>query len=134
MFRRHMLAATVLALALAIVCTFAHSAFAQVGQVTVRASLARYMGPCPAHLRFNGRIEITGAPVTLNYEWERSDGARSPRRVVTVRNSRQRYVTATDSWTVGAKGQPMQVWVKLRVRSGRMDETAESPRVEIRCR
>ena len=83
--------------------------FAQgIGNVSVEAHPAAFVGRAPARLRFVARIELEGAR-TFNYQWVRSDGAKGPVQVVQVKNPRQRQLTVADSWQLGAPGQRMEV-------------------------
>jgi hypothetical protein len=100
--------------------------------VRVVASAQNYRGPCPAKIRFTGTIRINKGPMTLNYQWERSDGAKGEVMVRRVSNPNARTVTVVDTWELSATHK--EVWVKLRVRCGNEDVTSEPAHVTINCR
>lgn len=113
----------------------AHQALAQapISAVEVSASTGEYNGPCPAHIRFTGKIYVETYPLAFNYEWERSDGSKSPLKVMKT-NRNTRTVTTVQDWQVGARGKHQQIWMKLRVRTGNTNVASEPARVVINCR
>jgi hypothetical protein len=74
----------------------------------------------------NGNLEITFlvmmdlrvAPMTFNYHWERSDGAKSEVKVVSIRNEDARTFRITETWTVGRNVPLEQLWEKIFVNTG----------------
>jgi hypothetical protein len=119
-----------------LVCIFSGALSALVAQgigtVSVDAHPSSYTGRAPAHLRFVAHIELAGAR-TFNYQWERSDGAKGPVKVVQV-NPNQRAMTAVDTWQLGAPGQKMEVWEKIHVNCGNQHLTSEPVTVSISYR
>ena len=105
-----------------------------IGGIDVTASPHAFRGACPAHLKFTARIEVDRYPMTLNYQWERSDGVKGPTRVVHVPNVHTKTVTVVDSWQVGRKGDHLDLWEKVRVRSGNTDMTSREAAVTVDCR
>ena len=101
-----------------------------IGQVTVAATPHSFSGRCPAHVRFTAKIEVDKYPMILNVQWERSDGAKGPVKIIKVPSAGTKSVTAVDSWQIGTSG---DVWEKIRVRSGNTDITSDSPTVTIKC-
>ena|SRR5579859_5332499 len=71
-----------------------------------------YNGPCPATIQFTATIFVSRHPVAVEYQWERSDGAKSPRRRVVIRAAGQGF---RESWTLGRGRQRLQIWERLRV-------------------
>jgi len=125
----------VIAVVLALAFCSAEGLMAQgIGAVTVSAIGHTYRGPCPAHLQFRGRIVIEKYPLTLNYVWERSDGAKSTTKVLKVPNASTRTMTVVDAWSFGKSGQIADVWVSLRVRSGNADVTSDHATIHVECR
>ena len=102
--------------------------------VKVGVNYSHYRGPCPAHLRFTGNIYVDRVPMTYNYQWERSDGARGEKHVVHVSNPAERRLTIFEEWSLGAPGRSNQVWQSLRVRSGNTDVTSEPAKVAVECK
>jgi len=102
--------------------------------VEVVSNMSHYSGGCPAHIRFTGKIFVNAYPMTLNYQWERSDGVKGPVKIVHVPSRSTRSITAVDTWQLGAPGKRMQVSAKLRVRSGNTDLTSNSAQVTVACR
>jgi len=69
-------------------------------------------GECPLELKFTGTIFVSRHPVSVTYEWERSDGARSGRKTIEIRSAGQ---GVTETWKLGAKGETKTVSEKLHV-------------------
>jgi hypothetical protein len=105
-----------------------------IGKVTVTASPQRYTGSCPVEIRFTAKVAIEKTPMSANYRWTRSDGGTGSEKVATVTNAAARTLTLNDAWQVGAKGARLEVWQKIRVRSGTADVTSQSPTVLVVCR
>ena len=105
-----------------------------VSGVNVMASVQTYSGKCPAKIKFTGTIEVTKYPMTFNYQWERSDGAKGPKKVVRVPSAKTKTVTVVDYWQVGAKGEAITVSAKLRVRTGNLDLTSAPAEVTVNCK
>ena len=101
-----------------------------VSRVTVGVRPQNFSGRCPAELVFIGTIHVNRYPVIVEYEWERSDGARGPRQRVRI-DSRGRGVR--DTWTLGARGEQLHVWEQLHVLA---PTNIRSPRAAVRvnCR
>jgi hypothetical protein len=129
--RRTLIAALVIIAAL---CLVSQHALAQISSVKVGANYSHYRGPCPAHLRFAGNIYVDHAPLTYNYQWERSDGAKTEKHVVHVQNPGERHLTIFEEWNLGAPGASKEVWQRLRVRTGNTDVTSDSANVVVECR
>lgn len=107
---------------------------APITAVTAAAHPQSYTGPCPAKITFTGKIYVDRYPMTLNYQWQRSDGAKGPLRGMRVPNPSTRVLTVIEHWQLGAPGQQMQVWEQLRVRSGNTDITSAPATATINCR
>jgi hypothetical protein len=72
--------------------------------------------------------------MTYNYQWERSDGARSEKHVVQVAYPSERHLTVFEEWNLGAPGVSKNVWQRLRVRTGNTDVTSNEANVVVECR
>jgi hypothetical protein len=105
-----------------------------IAQVRVVAGPRHYHGPCPGQIRFSAKIVVDRYPMTLNYQWERSDGARGPVRVVRIPSAATRSITAVDMWRTGTRGERAELWEKIRVRSGNADITSDPAVVTLACR
>jgi len=104
------------------------------GDVSVVASPQRYQGRCPAHLRFTATIGVSAHPMVFNYQFERSDGAKSELKVVRVPANGPATYRFSEQWQLGAAGQHMQVWEKVRVASGNTRLESNQAQVDIACR
>ena len=79
-----------------------------------------------AQILNNGNTEITFVavlslnviPMSFNFHWERSDGARSALRVISVNNAGQHTYRLVEKWTVGQSVAIDQLWEKVFVNSG----------------
>ncbi|MFI5280011.1 MAG: hypothetical protein ACHQU1_05930 [Gemmatimonadales bacterium] len=134
--RRTGILAIGLALTLGLVARRAEPAAPQgpFGPVSLDVTPARYTGRCPARIRFTATIAVTTHPMVFNYQFERSDGAKSQLRVVRVPANGPSSYTFNQMWQVGAAGQQMQVWQKLRVASGVTRIETNPITVDITCR
>lgn len=103
--------------------------------VHVRVNPEVYRGRCPGEIVFTGRVEVDRAPIVLNYEWERSDGAKGQRKTLHVHSPETRTVTIVDRWHVGGHaGDRIEVWERLRVRSGNADVSSPRAVATVECR
>jgi hypothetical protein len=92
----------------------AHAEGHPVTRVTVGVRPVAYTGKCPAHLRFIGTIVVSQQPIVVEYQWERSDGAKSSPQRIEVRGKGRGVV---DTWDLGAPHERQQVWEKLHILS-----------------
>ncbi|HYM61890.1 MAG TPA: hypothetical protein VEZ11_13485 [Thermoanaerobaculia bacterium] len=102
-------------LAVAVVVVFAVSLFAQEHTVTKVAIVAKpkvYTGPCPADIQFIATIFVSRHPVWVDYQWERSDGAKGERQRVEIRSAGQGIYT---TWHLGAGREQLHIWERLHV-------------------
>ena len=104
------------------------------GPISLEVTPARYTGRCPVRLRFTGTIAVSTHPMAFNYQFERSDGAKSQVRVVRVPNNGPATYRVNEQWQLGAAGQHMQVWEKLKVASGVTRVETNPMSVDITCR
>jgi hypothetical protein len=104
------------------------------GDVSVSATPQRYQGRCPARIRFTARIAVNTHPMAFNYQFERSDGAKSQLRVVRVPKNGPSVYTVNEQWQLGAAGQHVQVWEKVKVGSGVTRLESNQASVDITCR
>ena len=87
----------------------------RVTRLTVGVKPHVFSATCPAHLEFIGTIAIEAShPITVEYRWERSDGAQGPTERVEVRGKGRGVF---DHWELGAAHEHYQVWEKLHVLS-----------------
>ena len=116
-----------------LVFLFAMSLVAAARTVTSVGLVAKprsYSGPCPATLRFIGTIRVRRYPVWVDYQWERSDGARGQRQRIRI-DSRGRGVSET--WRIGGRHEHMQVWERLHVLAP-TGISSPAVRVNVNCR
>jgi hypothetical protein len=123
----------VLVLAVLGVLVASHQLFAQTRTVTRVGIVAKpkvYNGACPADLEFVATIFVSRHPVAVEYQWERSDGAKGERRRIEIRSAGQ---GVTEMWRVGAPGKHMEVWERLHVLAPTGISSAEAT-VRVNCR
>ncbi|HUJ00730.1 MAG TPA: hypothetical protein VLY46_10870 [Usitatibacter sp.] len=112
----------------------AFAAFAQQRTVTRVGIVAKphsYSGPCPATIEFIATIHVSHHPVRVEYEWERSDGARSRREVIDIHAAGEGVST---TWTIGGHpGERRVVWERLHVLAPTGISSPEA-HVRIDCR
>jgi hypothetical protein len=115
MNRQRTLAAALAAASLVALAAIPLAAGAQVRTVTRVNAVAKpksHIGHCPATIDFVGTIHVSHYPVRVEYEWERSDGARSERRTVDIRSASR---GVSDRWRLGERGERINVWERLHV-------------------
>ena len=114
-----------------LVLLIATNVYAQtVTRVGAVAKPKAYSGQCPAEIQFIGTIRVSRHPVSVEYVWERSDGAQSRRQRVVIRSAGQ---AVREYWTLGARAERLHVWEQLHVLA---PTNIRSPRVAVRvnCR
>ena len=87
---------------------------ATVTKIEMVARPKAFSGTCPATIKFTGAIHVSAFPVTVEYQWERSDGATGPKRRVVIRGP---GLGVNDTWTLGGAGDHVTVGEKLHVLS-----------------
>ena len=102
--------------------------------VNVVANYQDYTGPCPAKLVFTATVNVGQLPISFNFQWERSDGAKSKLKVMHVPQGHPGTVTIVEEWQLGASGKQATVSEKLRVRCGNLDITSAPAVVVVNCR
>lgn len=107
----------VVALSLAVFGTA--QAFAQepmsIGETS---SSARVLSNGNTEITFVAVVNLNVIPISFNFHWERSDGARTAVRVISVRNTGEQNYRLVEKWTVGQNVQIDQLWEKVFVNSG----------------
>jgi hypothetical protein len=106
-------------LALAFVLFSLAQSYAQ-EPLTIRetSSSAQNLGNGSTELTFTALLNLNVVPVTFNFHWERSDGARTGVKVISVRNADEQTYRLVEKWTVG-RGVPIdQLWEKVFVNTG----------------
>jgi hypothetical protein len=73
-----------------------------------------FSGPCPATITFNSVINANQYPVSVDYQWERSDGATGPKQTVKLE---AKGTSVSDTWQLGGSGDHLSVWEKVHVLS-----------------
>jgi len=114
--------------------TSSRAAQSPFGEVTLTATPSKYEGSCPVRVRFAGKVGVTAHPMVFNYTFERSDGAKSPLKVVRVTNPNANTIGVSEVWQLGTAGQHLHVWMKLRVASGNTRIESNQADAEISCR
>ena len=128
--------AAIAAFTLAAACALPAAAQDAFGNVRVEANRHEFRGACPAQLVFTGTIEFNmphPRGFTMNYSWERSDGAKGPVHVVRP-GPNQRVLVVRENWRLGGRGQTHDVSVTLHVNSGNTHLRESSRRVRVECR
>ena len=112
MNRKRTLAVALAAASLAALPLAADAQVRTVTRVNAVAKPKSHVGRCPATIDFIGTIHVSHYPVRVEYEWERSDGARSERRTVDIRSAAR---GVSDRWTLGQRGERINIWERLHV-------------------
>lgn len=101
--------------------------------VAVTVNNDNWGGPCPTEMRFTGTISVNPLPgAVLNYHWQRSDGAKTPIKVVRI-NRGQTEISVENAWTLGRQGFKTRIWQTLVVGSGNQHIRHRSKTIPISC-
>jgi hypothetical protein len=122
-------------LAAATLVPLAASADDLFGPIHMAVNRHEYRGRgCPVDVLFTGTINFAPhhPPFSMNYSFDRSDGARGPVHVVHVKPG-ERSLVVREHWRLGGHGQRHEVDATLRVNSGNTHLSESSPRVRIEC-
>jgi hypothetical protein len=86
------------------------------GPITIRGFDARQdkLPNGGVRIKFTVRVEFSGAPLTYDYHWERSDGAKSRVTTASVKEGTTSEVIST-AWDQGPKTQLKEVWEQLSI-------------------
>jgi hypothetical protein len=107
------------------------------GSIHVTANRNQYVGRgCPIEILFSGTINFEmphPKGFVFNYQWERSDGAKGPVRVVRPAPN-ERSLVVRDKWRLGAPGRNLDVSQTLLVNSGNTHLSQSSQTVRVECR
>ncbi len=107
------------------------------GPVHVAVNRHEYRGRgCPIDILYTATINFVmphPRGFVFNYHWERSDGARSPERVVRPAPG-ERSMVVREHWKLGAPGRDFDASETIHVNSGNTHITESSPTVHVECR
>lgn len=82
------------------------------------SSSAVSLGNGSTEITFMAVVNLNVIPVSFNFHWERSDGARTAVRVISVRDAGEQTYRLVEKWTV-RQGLPVeQLWEKVFVNTG----------------
>jgi len=95
----------------------------------IAAAPRTYAGSCPAKIGWTATIHVANPPVQIEYRWERSDGAQSQTKRLTIS---EKTASVTDTWQLGGSGAHLTVWEKLHVLAPN-DKSSGSAPVKITC-
>ena len=101
--------------------------------VAVSANPQSYTGFCPVDLHFTGFVQISRTPMVFNYQWLRSDGATTAKKMQRV-NGNVAETRLVEGWRVGVAGQNLRLSMRLRVASGNTTMISDPAVVTIHCR
>ena len=85
-------------------------------------------GKCPVTIKFQSYVHLNRAG-TIEYQWERSDGATGPKQSMAIGGNKQ-YVF--DTWELGAAGDHTTVWERVHVLSPN-DMTSGKATARVNC-
>ena len=68
-------------------------------------------------LKFSVRIDVLTSPLTYNYHWERSDGAKSAEKVASAKKG-VTSLLISDAWQLGPNSGLKEVWEQLFINTG----------------
>ena len=101
----------------------------------LRATPETYSGPCPATIKFQGKITVTNItrpPLKVQYKFIRSDGAFAPVHTLTFERDGSKPVS--DTWTLGGPGLPAyEGWEAIKVVYPR-DVESNKANFKIECK
>ena len=109
----------IIMLALAFAVFSLASAFAQEPiAINEASSSAKVLSNGNTEITFLAVLSLNVIPISFNFHWERSDGAKSALKVISVRNANEQTYRLVEKWTVGRDVAADQLWAKVFVNSG----------------
>ncbi|HUI31924.1 MAG TPA: hypothetical protein VLX91_17070 [Candidatus Acidoferrales bacterium] len=102
----------------------------RITKVEVGVKPASYTGHCPKTFDFHCTITVNHSPVTVEYEWVRSDGAKGPRAQVEIRHG---SVTVSDRWELGEGKEHLREWEMVHIFSPK-DMNSHKAVITLNCR
>jgi hypothetical protein len=103
---------------------------------TLNADPASYSGACPAVIKFEGKINVAGitkTPITITYEFIRSDGGKDTRpKTLTFKEDGSQAVSTT--WTLGDNKRPSYTgWMAIKI-AGKPPVESNKANFLIQCK
>ena len=86
--------------------------------ISSTSSSARVLSNGNTEITFVAVLSLNVIPMSFNFHWGRSDGARTALRVISVNNGAQQVYRLVEKWTVGPSVAVDQLWEKVFVNSG----------------
>ena len=106
------------------------------GPIHVAANRSEYRGRgCPIEIVYTATINFDmphPRGFVFSYHWERSDGAKTPPRVVRPAPG-ERSMVIHERWRVGGPGRNYDLSETIHVGSGNTHITESSPTVHVEC-
>jgi hypothetical protein len=110
---------------------------------TAAAVPPQYSGNCPAPIDFVGRITATAVGMTIDYQWERSNGSASKVLHLTVTAAARNHgadsaaapysvPTAVDRWKVGFPARGGRFWERVHIIAP-VDFTSRQAQTDVDC-
>jgi hypothetical protein len=100
-------------------------------KVIAEAKPTAFTGKCPATLHWTATLTVRNPPVTVRYEWIRSDGAKSEAKEVIVR--RAEWTLGGESWQLGGPKDHLHVWERIHIVAPN-DISSRGAAVAVNCR
>jgi hypothetical protein len=89
------------------------NASVRVSALPATAIPKRFSGKCPATITFHSVVRANKYPVTVEYQWERSDGASGAKQTMTLDGEG----SVQESWQLGGAGEHLAIWERVHVLS-----------------
>jgi hypothetical protein len=86
--------------------------------ISQTSSSARSLANGGTEMTFVANVSLNVIPITFNFHWERSDGAKTSVQVVSIRNASEQSYRLVERWVVGKGVQIDRLWEKVFVNSG----------------
>ena len=82
-------------------------------------------------LTFIAELNLNVVPVSFNFHWERSDGAKSAQKVVKIGNTGENRYRLEEKWSVGPTVQIGDLWEKVYVNTGNTHLVSEPIKANV---
>lgn len=86
--------------------------------ISETSSSSQILGNGNTEITFVAVVSLNVIPIAFNFHWERSDGARTAVRVISVRNAGEQSYRLVEKWTVGQRVAVDRLWEKVFVNCG----------------
>ena len=80
--------------------------------------------------KFTVRVDVSVTPLTYNFHWERSDGAKSAAQVASVKKGVTSF-TISEEWKLGPNSGLTEIWEQLFINTGNTHLSSKQIKIAV---